>query len=72
MKYICGHLKSWSPNRSYFERQYNHTNKLLIVCKWKRKRGLPVCSKKRETICERKLVNFFEEKEHKNCSCSTI
>ena len=72
INYICGHLNSWSPNRSYFERQHNYTYELLIVCKWKRKPGLPVCCKKGETICEGKLVNFFEEKEHKNCSCLTV
>ena len=70
--YICGHLISWSPNRSYFERQYNYVNKLKIVCKWKRKSGLPACSKNGEAICEEKLVNFFEEKEHKNCISSTV
>ena len=70
--YICGHLISCSPNRSYFERQYNYVNKLKIVCKWKRKRVLPACSKKGEAICEEKLVNYFEEKEHKNCICLTV
>ena len=70
--YICGHLISWSPNCSYFEHQYNYVNKLKIACKWKRKRWLPACSKKGEAICEEKLVNFFEEKEHKNCICLTV
>ena len=31
--YICGNLISWSPNRSYFECQYNYVTKLKIVCK---------------------------------------
>ena len=44
--YICGHLISWPPNRSYFKIQYNYISKLTIVCHWKQKRGLPVCSKK--------------------------
>ena len=70
--YVCGHLISWSPNRSYFERQYNYVNKLKNICKWKQKCGLLACSKKGEAICEEKLVNFFEEKEHKNCICSTV
>ena len=63
--YKCGHLISWSPNSSYFERQYNYVNKLKIVCTWKRKRGLPGYSKKGEALCEEKLVNVFEEKELK-------
>ena len=29
--YICGHLISWSPNRNYFESQYNYVNKLCVV-----------------------------------------
>ena len=70
--YICRHLISWSPNRSYFEIQYNYISKLPIVCHWKQKCGLPVCSKKGETICDGKLVNFFEDEQHRKCSCSTV
>ena len=55
-----------------FECQYNYVTKLKTVCKRKRKRGLLACSKNREAICKEKLVNFFEEKEHKNCICSTV
>ena len=70
--YICGHLISWSPNQSHFEIQYNYVSKLTIVCHWKQKRGLPVCSKKGEAICDGKLVNFFEDEQHRKCSCSTV
>ena len=70
--HICGHLISWSPNQSYFERQYNYMSKLNIVCCWKQKRGLPICSRKGEAICDGKLVNFFEDEQHKNCICSTV
>ena len=70
--YICGHLISWSPNRSYFECQYNYVTKLMIVCKWRRKRGLSPCAKKGEVMCEEKLVHFFKEKEHKNCICLSL
>ena len=34
--YICGHLISSSPNRSYFECQYNYIAKLKIVSGWKK------------------------------------
>ena len=70
--YIRSHLISWSPNCSYFECQYNYTTKLQIVCKWKRKDEFATCAKKGEAICDDKLVNFFKEKEHKNCICSTV
>ena len=70
--YVCGQLMSWSPNRSYFECQYNYLTKLKAVCRWKRKRGLPCRSKKGETIWNDKLVNFFEDKEHKNCICAVV
>ena len=63
--YICGHLISWSPNPSYFEFQYNYMSKLTIVCHWKRKRGLPICSKKGEEICHGKLVKVFEDEQQK-------
>ena len=33
INYICGQLISWSPNRSYYEEQYNFATKLHIVCR---------------------------------------
>ena len=70
--YICHQLISWSPNRSYFHAEYNYATKLIHVCRWKKKRGLPALAKKGEAICGDKLVNFFENKNHKNCICSTV
>ena len=70
--YICGHLISWSPNHGYFEIQYNYISKITIVCHWKQEHGLPVCSKKGEAICDGKHVNFFEDEQHRECSCSTV
>ena len=70
--YICGQLTSWSPNRSYFQAEYNYATNLIYVCLWKRKRGLPALAKKGEAICGDELVNFFEDKNHKNCTCSTV
>ena len=68
--YICGHLVLLFPNQRYFQTQYNYINKLHAACHWKQKRGLPVCSKKGEAICDRKPVNFFEDKKHKRYICS--
>ena len=70
--YICGQLISWSPNCSYFQAEYNHATKLIHVCRWGKKRGLPALAKKGEAICGDELVNFFENKNHKNCTCSTV
>ena len=70
--YTCGQLISWSPNRSYYETQYNYATKLQIVCRWKEQQGLPALAKKGEAICNDQLANFFEDKEHKYCFCSTV
>ena len=70
--YICGHLISCYPNRSYLEIQYNYISKLTILCNCKKKRGLPICSKKGEEIYDGKLVKFFEDEQLTNCSCSYV
>ena len=57
-------------DRSYYECQYNYATKLQFVCRWKQNHGFAGCAKKREAICDDKLVNFFKDKEHKNCICS--
>ena len=44
--YISGQLKYWSPDRSYYEAQYNYATKLYIVCDWKKTKGLPALAKK--------------------------
>ena len=70
--YICCQLISWLPNRSYFQTEYNYVTKLIHVCRWKKKRGLPALAKKGEAICGDELVIFFEDKNHNNCICSTV
>ena len=71
--YICVNLNShYSPNSSYYYQQYNYVTKLKIVCMWKQKHGLPTVSCKGEAICNDQLVNFFKDKEHKNCICSAV
>ena len=69
---ICGQLISWLPNHSYFQAEYNYATKLIHVCWWKKKRGLPALTKKGEAICGDEIVNFFEDKNHKNCIFSTF
>ena len=70
--YICGQLISWSPNRSYFQTAYSYATKLVHVCSWKKKLGLPALAKKGEAICGDESVNVFEDENHKNCICSTV
>ena len=43
--YIAGQLISWSPNRSYYEAQYNCTTKLYHV-KWREEHGFTSIAKK--------------------------
>ena len=44
--FISGNLICWSPNRFYYQAQYNYATKLYHVCKWRRERGFCPISKK--------------------------
>lgn len=68
--FICANLNNWSPNRSYYQAQYNYGTKLYHV--WRRKRKLHTIAKKGEASCRGELVNFFADQKHKNCICSTV
>ena len=70
--YISSNLYSWSPNRRYWEQQYNIANKLYIICSWRKENGFCPLEKKGETICNNELINYFADEKHKNCSCSKI
>ena len=49
--FICANLNNWSPNRSYYQAQYNYATKLYYVCKWRRKRGFrPFAQKKGDNL----------------------
>ena len=71
VNYICGNLVSWTPNRLYWEVQYNCCSKLYIVINWSKKRELKPYAKKGEMICKDNLVNFFENQKHLNC-CGSV
>ena len=58
--YIYANLISWSPNRSFWEAEYNYVTKLMIVCNWKQKRGLRLMAKKGEAICNDELANLIQ------------
>ena len=61
MNYIRMNLYSWSPNRRYWERQYNIVNKLNIVCRWRKENRVRPIAKKGEKICDNEIINFFFE-----------
>ena len=72
LNYILANLNSYySPNRRYWERQYNNCNKLFLACKWRKERNLRAIAKKGETVCGGELINFLASEKHKNCSCSS-
>ena len=68
--YIAVQLISWSPNRSYYEAQYNYTTKLYHACKWREGYGFAAIAKKGVNICNNELVNFFKDEAHNSCVCS--
>ena len=40
VNFICGNLNYWTPNRRYWEKQYHYCNKLCIVIRWRKRKGL--------------------------------
>ena len=70
--FICGNLNNWSPNRSYYQAQYNYATRLYHVCRWRRKSSLRPIAIKGEAICNEELVIFFADEKHKNSICSTV
>ena len=44
--YICGNLISWSPNRSFWEAEYNYVTKLMIVLQLEKKAWFTANGKK--------------------------
>ena len=65
--FICGQLFSWSPNRSFYQAEYNLPTKLIFVCQWKKKK---VCQQEEKQFAMTILPIFFEDEKHKNCICS--
>ena len=45
--YIAGNLISWSPNRSFWQAEYNYATKLYEVCHWRKERDMQPMAKKR-------------------------
>ena len=71
--HICGHLNAdFNLNYKYWYNQYSYSPKAFIVCRWRLSKGLQPVAKWGEAICKDKLVNFFEDENHKNCSCGSV
>ena len=51
---------------------YSYTSKAYIVCQWREERDRKPIAKWGEAICNNKLVDFFIDKSHQNCSCSSV
>ena len=63
--YICSNLVGINSSR-YWNEQYNYLNKLYHVIRWRKKKHLIPAAKKGEAICNDQLINFFEDRNHKN------
>ena len=73
VNHICGHLNAdFNNNYKYWYNQYLYSTKAFIVCRWRHSRGLHPVAKWGEAICNDELVNFFEDENHKNCSCCSV
>ena len=70
--YVCGCLNNPGVNFCYYYDMYSYISKSFIVCRWKKRNGYKPLVKIGEAICKDTLVNFFREKEHKNCMCSSV
>ena len=70
--YVCLNLNNPSFGYKYFYNMYTYIRKSFIVCNWKEKNGYNILSKFGKAICNDRLVNFFENEEHKHCSRSSV
>ena len=70
--YICGNLNNWTPNYHYWYNMYSYTSKAYIVCRWREERGHQPITKWGEAICKNNLIDFFQDKTHQKCECSSV
>ena len=43
-----------------------------MVIRWREEKNLIAVGKKGDTICHGELINFLEDKSHKNFSCASL
>ena len=70
--HVCLNLNNPNFSYRYFYNMYTYITKALVVSKWKKKNGLKEVAKWGESICNDKLVDFFSDKKHAKCSCSSV
>ena len=71
--HVCLNLNNPNGLYRYFYNMYCYITKCNVVLEWKKKHnGYKLESKFGEVIFNNKLVNFLEDDEHKNCSCSSV
>ena len=64
--YVCLQLNNPSFGYKYYYNMYSYIAKCKIVLQRYTKTKLG------QAICNDKLINFLEDLEHKNCSCSSV
>ena len=69
--YVCSYLNNPGRNYRYYD-MYSYISKSFIVCRWKNENDYKPFAKFGEAICTDQLINFLKEKEHKNCTCSSV
>ena len=69
--HICGNLNNSIPNYRFWYNIYSYSSKAYIVCRRRQSKGLSQVAKWGEAIYGDDLVNFFEDSNHKNCSCGS-
>ena len=72
VNYICGNLNSTGCFYPYWYDMYCYTSKTFIVMKMRKKNGLKELGKLGEAVCNGKIINFLNEKDHFNCQCSSV
>ena len=69
--YIYKHLHNNSDVNEMYAYS-NYLTKAKIVLDFKKENKLELKTKIGESICENKLINFIEDKNHKNCICGSV
>ena len=70
--YICAQLQGTGPNYKYYYDMYSYATKCFSVLEWKDKNGFNQKTRLGEALCNDKIVNFFYDKEHKECGCGSV
>ena len=70
--YICAQLQGTGPNYKYYYDMYSYAAKCFSVLEWKDKNGFNQKTRLGEALCNDKIVNFFSDKEHKECGCGSV